>query len=131
MPDQTPHRRGRRDPQLAAQLQPGPDGPETDEEPEDQGGFEQQLPDLLHEGETFSLKVSMPIILAGSARETYITAEFMGSQQPDEHWADASARGRAFLLYNIGEQIEEAEELIRQYEEQQAAKLAAAGVTPR
>lgn len=134
MPDQ-PHRKGRRNPAL---LQPdGNAGPQIDlteqhtedmDDPRDGGATEFHL---LDEGDFITVSATIPVVLEGHHKESYFGSKVTVRVREDEAAEFAAARGRSVAMGSILDQVEEAEDGLRRYEEQQAARLAAAGVTPR
>lgn len=129
----TPSRpaRGRRDPALLApDGDAGPQLPVPDDEHNDP---DEQSPDsvelfLLDEGDIVTVSFTMPVVLEGHARETYLGSKITTRVRMDEDGPLAAARARAVAIDSVLNSIDEAEEALRSYAEHQAARLAAAGL---
>lgn len=114
--------RGRRDPGLLneqAAEQAAQDLPDDQDLPED--GFEPDIV-LLYEGETISSHISVPVTLGSMDRYSIVQAEVHCTVQNGELDQITAARARAMARQQFFAQVEEMEEDLRAYAEQEAER---------
>lgn len=115
--------RGRRDPSLLAAEQAAEqatqDLPDDEDEPDD--GFEPDIV-LLYEGETVTSHISVPVTLGGMDRYSIVQAEVHCTVQNGEPDQITAARARAMARQQFFAQVQEMEEELRIYAEQEAER---------
>lgn len=119
--------RGRRDPSLlegdqalqhTADLEGG-------EDPDDDGqGYDDNDVQVLFEGDHVRVSVSVPVTLGDMDRYSIVQAEALAHVQGDEGGVDTAGRALAAMRYSFFATVEQMEDDLRAYQEQQAADAA-------